>query len=65
METMTEKFKEKRRTRLDQVERAEKKERKELQTMKEVHRLEIKHNIEKTRSVRNKLKDIGGSKPRI
>ena len=35
------------------------------QTMKEVHRGEIKHNFEKTRSVRNKLKDKGGSKPRI
>ena len=35
------------------------------QTIKEVHRGEIKHNIEKTRSVRNKLKDKGGSEPRI
>ena len=45
-----------RRTRVDQVEKAEKKERKERrklsdkygdQTMKEVHRGEIKHNIQK------------------
>ena len=35
------------------------------QTMKEVHREEITHNFEKTRSVKNKLKDKGGSKPRI
>ena len=33
--------------------------------MKEVHRGEITHNFEKTRSVKNKLKDKGGSKPRI
>ena len=59
---------------MDQVERAERKKRtkrRELsdkygdQTMKEVHRGEITHNFEKTRSVRNKLKDKGGSKPRI
>ena len=71
---MTEKQKEKQRTGVCQDERAEKKERKERrklsdkygdQTMKEVHRGEIKHNIEKTRSVKNKLKDKGGSKPRI
>ena len=71
---MTEKQTEKRRTRVDQVERAERKERTESrklsdkygdQTIKEIHRGEIKHNIGKTRSVRNKLKDKGGSKPRI
>ena len=59
---------------MDQVERAERKERTEMrklsdkygdQTMKEVHRGEIKHNFEKTRSFGNKLKDKGGSKPRI
>ena len=59
---------------MDQVERAERKERTKRrkvsgksgdQSMKEVHRGEIKHNIEKTRSLRNKLKDKGGSKPRI
>ena len=31
--------------------------------MKEVHSGEIKHNIEKTRSVKNKLKDKGVLSP--